>query len=118
MKPMTRLERLVEMVRELSPEEFDTFATSVEELRAERSDREIEQDSAAGQLDPFIEGAIEIVGREKSSAVLINKDEYDSLIETVHLLSSPANAARLLKAKEDLAEARFTERSLVADRER
>lgn len=38
---MTRLERLVEMVRELSPEEFDTFAASVEELRAERWDREI-----------------------------------------------------------------------------
>ncbi|MFN3507846.1 MAG: hypothetical protein ACK4ZU_10235 [Allorhizobium sp.] len=56
---MTRLERLVEMVRELSPEEFDTFASSVEELRAERWDRQIEHDSAAGQLDKLIEGALE-----------------------------------------------------------
>lgn len=55
---MTRLERPVEMVRELSPEEFDTFAASVEELRAERWDREIEHDSAAGQLDKLIEGAL------------------------------------------------------------
>ena len=55
---MTRLERPVEMVRELSPEEFDTFAASVEELRAERWDREIEHDSAAGRLDKLIEGAL------------------------------------------------------------
>jgi hypothetical protein len=55
---MTRLERLVEMVRELSPEEFDTFAASVEALRAERWDREIEHDSAAGRLDSLIESAL------------------------------------------------------------
>ena len=56
---MTRLERLVEMVRELSPEEFDTFAASVEDLRAERWDRQIEQDSKEGRLDSHIEGALE-----------------------------------------------------------
>ncbi len=55
---MTRLERLVEMVRELSPEEFDTFAASVEDLRAERWDRQIEQDSQEGRLDALIEGAL------------------------------------------------------------
>ena len=55
---MTRLERLVEMVRELTPEEFDTFAASVEDLRAERWDREIEQDTAEGRLDTLIEGAL------------------------------------------------------------
>ncbi|MDQ0421887.1 PHD/YefM family antitoxin component YafN of YafNO toxin-antitoxin module [Peteryoungia aggregata LMG 23059] len=115
---MTRLERLVEMVRELSPEEFDTFAASVEDLRAERWDREIKQDTAEGRLDTLIEGAVEIIRRDKSSAVLMGKDEYDSLIETVHLLSSPANAARLLKAKDDLAAGRFTERSLIADLDR
>lgn len=117
---MTRLERLVEMVRELSPEEFATFATSVEELRAERWDQEIEADSAEGRLDALIEGAsaIEIVRRDKALAVLMDKDEYDSLVETIHLLSSPANAARLFKAKDDLAAGRFTERSLVADVDR
>lgn len=55
---MTRLERLVEMVRELSPEEFDTFAASVDDLRAERWDRQIEDDSAKGNLDALIEGAL------------------------------------------------------------
>lgn len=115
---MTRLERLVEMVRELSPEEFDTFTASVEELRAERWDREIEADSAEGRLDTLIEGAVEIIRWDKSSAVLMGKDEYDSLVETVYLLSSPANAARLLKAKDDLVAGRFTERSRVADLDR
>lgn len=55
---MTRLERLVEMVRELSPEEFETFAASVEKLRAERWDQEIKNDSAAGRLDNLIESAL------------------------------------------------------------
>lgn len=55
---MTRLERLVEMVRELSPEEFDTFAASVDDLRAERWDRQIEDDSAKGNLDALVEGAL------------------------------------------------------------
>jgi hypothetical protein len=55
---MTRLERLVEMVRELSPEDFDTFAASVEDLRAERWDRQIEQDSKEGRLDTLIEGSL------------------------------------------------------------
>jgi PHD/YefM family antitoxin component YafN of YafNO toxin-antitoxin module len=117
---MTRLERLVEMVRELSPEEFDTFAASVEDLRAERWDREIKADSAEGRLDTLIEraSAIEIVRRDKALAVLMDKDEYDSLVETIHLLSSPANAARLLQAKDDLAAGRFVERVLASDLDR
>jgi hypothetical protein len=40
---MAHLECLAEMVRELTPEEFDTFAASVEELRAKRWDRQIER---------------------------------------------------------------------------
>lgn len=46
------------MVRELSPEDFDTFAASVEELRAERWDRQIERDAAEGRLDTPVEGAL------------------------------------------------------------
>lgn len=55
---MTRIERLVEMVRELSPEEFDTFAASVEDLRAERWDREIEKDATEGRLDKLLQNAL------------------------------------------------------------
>ncbi|GAA2945783.1 type II toxin-antitoxin system prevent-host-death family antitoxin [Microbacterium luteolum] len=40
---------------------------------------------------------VEITSR-RGSAVLMSKAEYDSLIETTHLLRSPANANRLLSA--------------------
>ncbi|ANP73042.1 type II toxin-antitoxin system Phd/YefM family antitoxin [Cryobacterium arcticum] len=40
---------------------------------------------------------IEIVSR-RGSAVLMTKDEYDSLTETGYLLSSPTNAERWLSA--------------------
>lgn len=74
----------------------------------------------AGLLDKVNDDAapIEIVRRDKPSAVLMGKDEYDGLVETIHLLSSPTNAARLLKAKDDLAAGRFSERPLAPDRDR
>ena len=40
---------------------------------------------------------IEITSK-RGSAVLMSKDEYDSLVETSYLLRSPANARRLLTA--------------------
>ncbi|WP_439690439.1 type II toxin-antitoxin system Phd/YefM family antitoxin [Curtobacterium sp. SP.BCp] len=40
---------------------------------------------------------VEIISK-RGSAVLMSKDEYDSLTETAHLLRSPANAHRLLTA--------------------
>lgn len=42
---------------------------------------------------------IEIMSK-RGSAVLMSKDEYDSLIETSYLLRSPMNARRLLSALE------------------
>ncbi len=65
----------------------------------------------AGLLDKVNDDAapVEIVRRDKPSAVLMGKDEYDSLVETIHLLSSPVNAARLLKAKQDLEAGNFAE---------
>ena len=39
------------------------------------------------------------VDREgEDGVVILPADEYDSLVETAHLLDSPANAARLLEA--------------------
>lgn len=69
----------------------------------------------AGLLDKVNDDAapIEIVRRDKPSAVLIGKDEYDSLLETIHLLSSPANAARLLKAKQDMVSGNVIEPALT-----
>ncbi len=42
--------------------------------------------------------AVEIMRRDKKSAILIDKDEYEGMLETLHLLSTPANAARLMDA--------------------
>jgi antitoxin YefM len=39
-----------------------------------------------------------IVRRNARSVVLIAAEDYDGLVETVHLLKSPANAARLLRS--------------------
>ena len=43
--------------------------------------------------------AVEIRSK-RGSAVLMSKDECDSLVETSYLLSSPANAHRLMSALE------------------
>jgi antitoxin YefM len=37
-----------------------------------------------------------------ASAVVLDKDEYDGIMETLHLLRSPKNAERLLQAIADL----------------
>jgi len=47
------------------------------------------------------------------SVVLMSEDDYEGLIETVHLLKSPANAARLLRSIKDADEGTLTEREIV-----
>lgn len=42
---------------------------------------------------------VEILSK-RGSAILMSKDEYDSLIETSYLLRSPENARRLLSSLE------------------
>ncbi|MCQ1851021.1 type II toxin-antitoxin system Phd/YefM family antitoxin [Neorhizobium galegae] len=41
---------------------------------------------------------IEIMRRDKPSAILIDKDEYEGMLETLHLMSTPGNATRLMEA--------------------
>ncbi|AGB72027.1 MULTISPECIES: type II toxin-antitoxin system Phd/YefM family antitoxin [Rhizobium] len=48
--------------------------------------------------------AVEIVRRDKPSAILIDKEEYEGIIETLHVLSTPTNAARLMEAITDTNE--------------
>lgn len=38
---------------------------------------------------------ITVIARKKGSAVVMSLDHYNGLLETVHLLSSPANVAHL-----------------------
>jgi len=69
----------------------------------------------AGLLDQVARdhAPVEIVRREKSSVVVIDKGEYEALMETIHLLASPANATRLIEAKADIDSGRSEAHSLI-----
>jgi len=55
-----------------------------------------------------------IITRQRGKpAVLISLDEFNSYVETEHLLSSPKNAARLTKAARDLKAGRGRVRKLI-----
>ncbi len=47
------------------------------------------------------------------SVVLMSEEDYEGLMETVHLLKSPANAARLLRSIKEADQGKLTERELV-----
>ena len=47
------------------------------------------------------------------SVILMAEDDYEGLMETVHLLKSPANAARLLRSIGDADRGKMTERELI-----
>ena len=51
--------------------------------------------------------------RGKPSAVLMSLEEFASWEETLHLMRSPANAARLLEAIAELEAGGGTERKLI-----
>ncbi|ROQ17027.1 antitoxin YefM [Rathayibacter sp. PhB93] len=55
---------------------------------------------------------VEITSK-RGSAVLMSKDEYDSLVETSYLLRSPENARRLLSALESARSGDTMERDLL-----
>jgi len=47
------------------------------------------------------------------SVVVMSEDDYEGLMETVHLLKSPVNAARLLRSIDEADQGKLTERDLV-----
>ncbi len=47
--------------------------------------------------------------------VLISLEEYNSIMETVHLLSSKANADRLYESIQQMRKGETTEQSLIED---
>ncbi len=55
---------------------------------------------------------IRLTRRGTEPVVLIAADEYEGLLETAHLLRSPANAARLLAALEEARSGTATPRPL------
>ena len=54
-----------------------------------------------------------ITRRDASSAVLMSLETYNSLMETVHLLRSPANAAHLQQSLEQADRGELLDHSLI-----
>ena len=54
-----------------------------------------------------------ITRRDAEDAVVMSMDHYTSLMETVHLLKSPANASHLAKSIEQFQAGQITERKIV-----
>ncbi len=53
-----------------------------------------------------------ITRRDSQDAVVMSLDSYNSLMETVYLLKSPANAEHLRKSIEQFRQGKFEERDL------
>ena len=59
-----------------------------------------------------------VVTRQNAkSVVMIAEDEYEAMMETLHLLRSPANAARLLRSIEEADAGSLEEHDLVEPQE-
>jgi antitoxin YefM len=54
-----------------------------------------------------------IAGRDSPDAVVMSLDTYNSWMETVHLLKTPANAAHLEKSIQQLRKGKARARALV-----
>ena len=55
---------------------------------------------------------IEVASRH-GNAVIMSKDEYDSMAETAYLLQNPANAERLLRAIKRARRGEFEQHELL-----
>lgn len=73
------------------------------------------REELAGLLDEVSNDRIpvEIVRRNKPSAILIDKDEFEGMLETMHLMSTPANAKRLMEAIENVGEGKVEFHDLI-----
>ena len=71
--------------------------------------------SLKGVIDQVIADAdyTVITRRDAPDAVLMSLDTFNSLLETVHLLKSPANAAHLARSLEQLRKGQVRQRDLV-----
>ncbi len=54
-----------------------------------------------------------ITRRDAEDTVVMSLDSFNSLLETVHLLKSPANAAHLARSIEQFKQGQVTEKELL-----
>lgn len=53
--------------------------------------------------------------KEEDDVVVMSKDDYDSMTETMRIMSNPELMERLRKADEQFAEGKFKEHELIED---
>ena len=54
-----------------------------------------------------------ITTKDKQSAILISQDEYNSMKETIYLLSSKNNRDRLLESVDEIDSLKFEKKDIV-----
>jgi antitoxin YefM len=57
--------------------------------------------------------ALHITRQNARSVVMVSEEEYEGLMETVHLLRSPANAVRLLQSIDEARRGELQEHDLI-----
>ncbi len=65
-------------------------------------------DEGCDNRDPLI-----VTRQNARSVVMVSEEEYDSMVETLHLLRSPANAAHLQRGLKEAASGKMIERQIV-----
>ncbi len=58
---------------------------------------------------------LHVTRQNARSVVMVSEDEYNAIMETLHLLQSPANAARLLRSIEDADKGKLVEHELLEE---
>jgi antitoxin YefM len=58
---------------------------------------------------------LHVTRQSARSVVMVSEDEYNGIMETLHLLQSPVNAARLLGSIKDADEGKLIERELIEE---
>jgi antitoxin YefM len=58
--------------------------------------------------------ALTVTRQGARNVVMISEEDYEGLMETVHLLRSPANAYRLLQSIAQAKRGKLTKRELIA----
>jgi antitoxin YefM len=56
---------------------------------------------------------LRVTRQNARTVVVLSEDEYEGMVETLHLLRSPANAARLLRSIRSAEARRMTEREVL-----
>lgn len=76
---------------------------------------------ARGRLKAVLDGVVDdadytvITRRDAEDAVVMSLEHFNSLMETVHLLRSPANAAHLERSISQYQRGELTERPITDD---